>query len=151
MDGHDYVYRMKPLILPGLGYFVIYPLLIGISIYFITLPEIFLRIFSGIYAVSSLIILIIWIIAKSKRVSIDHDIIVFRSLFGKQVIEPKDIRKASFFWTKGNEEIVQIRVGKKTYYLSSLYFPFSELLTDLEEYITKHHIRSNLSSHYRTN
>jgi hypothetical protein len=149
--GQEYVYRMKPMIMPGLGYLILYPLVAGILSYVIDLPEIYLKIFSGLYTVSALIILFIWLIAKSKRIIIDENIIVFRSLLGKHLLEPKDIRKASFYWVQRNEEIAQIRTGKKVYYLSNLYFPFNELLTDLEEFIVANNIRSNLSNHYGMN
>jgi len=148
MEGHEYVYRMKPLILPGLGYLVGYPIVAGVISTLFLLPEGYLRIFSGIYLFSAFIILLIWLVAKSKKIIVDGELLVFRSLAGKHVIEPKDIRKVSFFWTKHNEEVVQMRVGKKTYYLSNLYFPFNELMTDIEEFILANHIRSNLSSHY---
>lgn len=151
MLGQEYVYRMKPMIMPGLGYLILYPLVAGILSYVIDLPEIYLKIFSGLYTVSALIILFIWLIAKSKRIIIDENIIVFRSLLGKHLLEPKDIRKASFYWVQRNEEIAQIRTGKKVYYLSNLYFPFNELLTDLEEFIVANNIRSNLSNHYGMN
>lgn len=151
MDGHEYIYRMKPLVVPGLGFLILYPLLAGIIGYIFSFPEIYLKIFSGIYALSALGILVIWLTAKSKRIIVDDNIIIFRSLFGKQILEPKDVRKASFFWTKRNEEIVQLKAGKKIYYLSNLYFPFNELMTDLEQFIIANNIRSNLSSHYGMN
>jgi hypothetical protein len=148
MDGHEYVYRMKPLLIPGLGYLILYPVLFGLLSKAFLLPEIYLKIFAGIYAISALSILLIWLTGKNKRIIIDHNLIVFQSLTGKKIIEPKDIRRASFFWTKRNEEIVQLRAGKSVFYLSDLYFPFNELLTDLEEIIVSNHIRSNLASHY---
>lgn len=148
MEGHEYVYRMKPMIVPGLGYLILYPLLTGVISFVFTLPEIYLRIFSGIYAISTLLIILIWLTAKSNRIIVDDNMIILRSLFGKHIIEPKDIRKASFFWTRKNEEIVQLKTGKKVFYLSNFYFPFNELLTDLEEFIIANNVRSNLSSHY---
>ncbi|RNC63089.1 MAG: hypothetical protein AWM53_01607 [Candidatus Dichloromethanomonas elyunquensis] len=151
MDGHEYVYRMKPLIIPGLGYLILYPVLLGIIGYVFLLPLIYTRIFSGIYLVSAAFILGIWLTAKSKRIIVDDHMIVFRSLAGKQVIEPKDIRRASFFWTKRNEEIVQLKAGKKTFYLSNFYFPFNELMTDIEDFILNNNIRNNLSSYYGMN
>ncbi|NLI93272.1 MAG: hypothetical protein GX434_14140 [Peptococcaceae bacterium] len=151
MEGHEYVYRMKPLVIPGLGYLILYPVLLGTISYVFLFPQIYIKIFSGIYIVSALIILLIWLTAKSKRIIVDDHIIIFRSLAGKEIIEPHDIRKASFFWTKRNEEIVQIKAGKKVFYLSNLYFPFNELMTDIEDFILNNNIRSNLSSHYGMN
>ena len=148
MDGQEYVYRMRVIITPGLGFLILYPLLIGLISYFAKLPELYMQIFSGIYIVSAVLILGIWIIAKSRKVIIQDDAIIFRSLFGKKIFQPANIRKISFFWTKRDEEIVQLRVGKKVYYFTNLFFPFNELLTDLEEFILKNDIRSNLSNHY---
>ncbi|NLP45087.1 MAG: hypothetical protein GX351_10745 [Peptococcaceae bacterium] len=151
MEGQEYVYRMKVIIAPGLGFLILYPLLLGIVSYFFKFPELYMRIFTAIYLSTALIILGLWIVAKSRKVIIQEDAIVFRSLFGKKILKPVNIRKVSFFWTKKDEEIVQLRVGKKAYYLTNLYFPFNELLTDLEEFILKNNIRSNLSSHYGLN
>lgn len=148
MYAQEYVYRMKPLVIPGMLYVILYPILIAAISFFITLPYLYLLVLTGIYAVTVLIILIIWLTAKNKRIAITDKTIVFRSLFRKRVLEPKDIRKAAFFWTKKNEEIVLLKVGKKVYYLTDLYFPYNELLTDLEEYIVSNHIRSNLAGHY---
>ncbi|MGI6449829.1 MAG: hypothetical protein ACOX3R_05960 [Desulfitobacteriia bacterium] len=151
MQVQEYVYRMKPVIIPGAGYLLVYPLLTGILSFLLNLPEVYVKIFSAIYAVTALMILFIWLTAKSKKIIIDDNIIIFQSLLGKQVLEPKDIRKASFYWTAKSEEIVQLKVGKKTFYLSNLYFPFNELLTDLEQFIIANNIRSNLASHYGMN
>ena len=148
MEGNEYSYRMRPLLVPGLAFIILYPLVVGVLSYLLNLPEIYLRIFSWIYVISVLLLSFIWITAKSKRIIIEGNTIVFRSVLGKDILEPKDIRKASFFWTSQTEEVVQIKTGKKIYYLSNLYFPFNELLTDLEQFIITHNIRSNLSSHY---
>jgi len=147
MEGHEYVYRIKPLIIPGIVYLVLYPCVVGILSYLLNLPAIYLKIFSGIYLISGVLVLLIWLTGKRKSIIIERNIIVFRSIFGQRVIEPKDIRKASFFWTAKNEEIVQIKAGKEIYYLTNLYFPFNELLTDLEEFIVTNNVRSNLSTH----
>jgi len=151
MEAHEYIYRMKPLVSQGLGYLILFPLFTGVMSYFLVLPKGYLMWLLGIYVVSALIIIFIWITAKTKKVIIDNDSIVFRSLVGRTQIEPKDIRKASFIWTKHNDEIVLLRTIRKNYYLSDLYFPFNELMTDLEELIRTHNIRSNLSSHYGMN
>lgn len=148
MYAQEYVYRMKPIIIPGILYLILYPILTAGISYFITIPYLYLLVLAGIYVVTALAILIIWLTAKSKRVAITDDTIILRSIFKKRVLEPKDIRKAAFFWTKKNEEIVLIKAGKKIYYLTDLYFPYNELLTDLEEYISHNHIRSNLATHY---
>ncbi|NBJ15605.1 MAG: hypothetical protein FNP40_08570 [Dehalobacter sp. 4CP] len=152
MDAQEYGYRMKPLVIPGVLYIILYPLLIGGILFFYALPTLYLLILSGIYAVTILLILLIWLTAKTKRIVIDDQAIIFRSLFRKKTFEPKDIRKASFFWTKNNEEIVLLKAGNnKVYYLTDLYFPYNELLTDLEEFIISHNIRSNLAAHYGIN
>lgn len=148
MDGNEYIYRVRPLVVPGLAFIILYPIVVGGLSYLLNLPELYLRIFSWIYIVSTVFLLLTWLIAKSKRIIVEGNIIVFRSVLGRQVLEPKDIRKASFYWVSQSQEIVQIKAGKKVYYLSNLYFPFNELLTDLEQFIINHNIRSNLASHY---
>lgn len=148
MEGHEYVYRMKPMVIPGLGYIILYPLIIVAFSFIFILPEICYKIFWGIYGVSVLVILLIWLTARSKRIIVDDNIIIFRSFFSKHILEPKDIRRVSFSWTQKNEEVVQLKTGKSVFYLSNLYFPFNELLTDLEEFIIANNVRSNLASHY---
>ncbi len=150
MEGNEYVYRIRPLVVPGLAFIILYPIIVGALSYLLNLPELYLRIFSWIYIVSTIFLLLTWLTARSKRIIVEGNIIVFRSIFGRQILEPKDIRKASFYWVSRSEEVVQIRAGKKIYYLSNLYFPFNELLTDLEQFILNHNIRSNLASHYGT-
>ncbi|KUO66070.1 MAG: hypothetical protein APF84_12165 [Gracilibacter sp. BRH_c7a] len=150
MEGNEYVYRIRPLVVPGLVFIILYPLIVGGLSYLFNLPELYLSIFSWIYIVSTIFLLLTWLTAKSKRIIVEGNNIVFRSLFGRKILEPKDIRKASFYWVSQNEEIVQIKTSKQVYYLSNLYFPFNELLTDLEQFIMTHHIRSNLASHYGT-
>ncbi|MGI5902236.1 MAG: hypothetical protein ACOX7U_07155 [Desulfitobacteriia bacterium] len=151
MEVNEYTYRMKPLILPGLGFIILYPLLAGSASYFLSLAREYLILLSAIYVIAVFIIFLVWIVAKSQRILINKDQIIFRSLWGRKIIEPQEIKKASFMWTKNNDEIVFIKTGKKTFCLSNLYFPFNELLTDLEELIITHNIRSNLASHYGLN
>ena len=148
MEGNEYIYRMRPLVVPGVGFMVLYPIVVGVLSYLLNLPELYLRILSGIYIVSVVFLLLIWLTAKTKKIIIEGNTIIFSSIFGREILEPKDIRKASFYWISENEEIVQIKVGKKVYYLSNLYFPFNELLTDLEQFILNNNVRSNLASHY---
>jgi len=151
LDANEYTYRMKPLVLPGLAYIIIYPLIVGTVSFSLNLSQNHLMTLLGIYAVSVVIILLIWVTARSKKVIVNNGSVVFRSIAGKTLIEPDDIRKVSFIWTKRNDEIVLLKTGKRTYYLSDLYFPFNELLTDLEEFIVYNNVRSNLSSHYGLN
>lgn len=151
MEGNEYSYRMRPLIVPGLAFIILYPIIVGVLSYLLNLPELYLRIFSWIYIITTVFLLLIWITAKSKKIVVEGNTLIFRSILGKHILEPKDIRKASFFWTSETEEVVQIKTGKKIYYLSNLYFPFNELLTDLEQFIINNNIRNNLSSHYGGN
>jgi hypothetical protein len=142
---------MKPLVMPGLVYLILYPLLVGAASYFLNLSQFYLTFLSGIYLFTALIILFLWLMAKTRRIIVGDGVIIFSSILGKTVVEPQDIRRASFAWTKNNEEIVLLKTGKRKYYLSDLYFPFNELLTDLEEIIAAYNIRSNLNSHYGLN
>lgn len=148
MERNEYVYRLKPFLLPGIAYLIVYPVAAWILCYLFYFPQSFFWIFLSLYGISFLAIFAIWLQAITTRINFNNNSIVIRSLFRRLVLEPKDIRKASFFWTKRNEEVVQLKTGGKIYYFSDLYFPFNELMTEMEEFITANDVRSNLSSHY---
>lgn len=146
---NEYIYRMKPLVVPGSLYIILYPLLVGGLSYLLNISDQYIKIFSTIYIISALAILLIWLVAKSKKVMFEDNLIIFRSLAGQYTLEPKDIIKATFFRTPRREEAVQIKSSNKVFYLSNLYFPFNELLTDLEEFISKYNVRSNLANYHK--
>jgi hypothetical protein len=146
MDDHDYVYQLKPLIVPAVMFLILYPLVIGSIHFFSNMPMMELKIIIGIYVVTALGILILLSVGKSKRVQIKEHQIVFRSLLGKRILKPQDIRRVAFYFDKKGHEIAQIRTKGEIYYLSELYFPFPELMSDLENFIFKHDLRSNLES-----
>lgn len=145
MDEHDYVYLMKPLVIPGLVFLIVYPLVIGSVHFFSKLPILELRVLIGIYVLCGLGILSLWIIAKSKRVRISHEHIVFHSLLGEHILEPQDIRRVAFYFDHKGREIAQIRSNDTLFYVTEFYFPFPELMSDLEQFILQYDIRSNLS------
>lgn len=145
MDEHDYVYLMRPLVVPGLVFLIVYPLIIGSLHVFSKLPIVELRILIAIYVVSGLGILALWIIGKSKRVQINDGQIVFHSLLGERSLEPQDIRRVAFYFDQRGQEIAQIRTNNALFYVSEYYFPFPELMSDLENFILQYDVRSNLS------
>ncbi|MHB8075881.1 hypothetical protein [Desulfosporosinus fructosivorans] len=147
MDEHDYVYQLRPLIVPGVLFLILFPLVIGGVHFFSTLPILELRVLSGIYVVAVLGILSLWIIGKSKHVQIKEGQIVFRSLLGKHILEPQDIRRVAFYFDQKGQEVAQIRTEDELYYVSEFYFPFPELMSDLENFIMKYDLRSNLESY----
>lgn len=147
MDEHDYVYQMKPLMVPAIMFLVLCPLVIGSVHFFSKLPIIELRILLAIYVVATLGIFTLWFIGKSKRVQIQDGQIVFRSILGKHILEPQDIRRIAFYFDRKGQEIAQIRTDDDLYYVSEFYFPFPELMSDLENFIHKNDLRSNLQSY----
>ncbi|KGP75039.1 hypothetical protein JT05_12830 [Desulfosporosinus sp. Tol-M] len=147
MDEHDYVYQLRPLIVPAVMFLILYPLVIGGVHFFNKLPIIELRILIGIYVTAAFGILFLWVIGKSKHVYIKDRQIVFRSLLGTHILEPQDIRRVAFYFDGKGQEVAQIRTGGKLYYLSEFYFPFPELMSDLEIFIQKYDLRSNLESY----
>jgi len=151
MDEHDYVYQLKPLIVPGLLFLIFYPLIAGGVHVYSKLPSIELRVLIGIYVASGLGIVAIWVIGKSKHVRIKDQQIVFSSLLGEHIIEPKDIRRVAFYFDEKGREVAQIRVNDVFYYVSEFYFPFPELMSDLENFIQKYELRSNLESYVGLN
>lgn len=147
MDEHDYVYQLRPLIVPAVMFLTFYPFVIGSVHFFSKLPLLEYRILIGIYVIATLGILCLWIIGKSKRVQIKDRQIIFRSLIGRHSLEPKDIRRVAFYFDGKGQEVAQIRTKKQFYYVSEFYFPFPELMSDLENFIQKYDLRSNLESY----
>jgi len=147
MDEHDYVYQLRPLIVPAVMFLILYPLVIGGAHYFSKLPIIELRVLIGIYVTAALVISFLWVIGKSKHVQIKDQQIVFRSILGKHILEPHNIRRVAFYFDGKGQEVAQIRTEDEFYYVSEFYFPFPELMSDLENYIQKYDLRSNLESH----
>lgn len=145
MEEHDYVYQLKPLIIPGLVFLILYPLIVGGLHVFSKLPTLELQVLIGIYVVSGLGIITLWVIGRSKRIMINGGQIIFRSLLGEHILEPKDIRRVAFYLDDNGQEIAQIRTSQNLYYVSEFYFPFPELMSDLEIFIQQYDIRSNLT------
>jgi hypothetical protein len=147
MDEHDYVYQLRPLIVPGLVFLLLYPLVMGGIQVYSKLPMVELWVLIGIYVISGLGIIALWVIGKSKHVLIKEQQIVFSSLLGKHILEPKDIRRVAFYFDGKGQEVAQIRANDVFYYVSEFYFPFPELMSDLENFIRQYDLRSNLESH----
>ena len=147
MDDHDYVYQLRPLIVPAVMFLILYPLVIGGVHFFSKLPIIELRVLIGIYVTAALGILFLWVIGKSKHVQIKDQQIVFLSLLGKHILEPQNIRRVAFYFDAKGQEVAQIRTEGGFYYVSEFYFPFPELMSDLENFIQKYDLRSNLESY----
>jgi hypothetical protein len=146
MDEHDYVYQLRPLIVPGLVFLILFPFVIGGVHFFLKLPSLELAILMGIYVTAGLGIIALWVIGKSKHVQINDQHIVFRSLLGKHILEPKDIRRVAFYFDGKGQEIAQIRTSDECFYVSEFYFPFPELMSNLENFIRQYDLRSNLAS-----
>lgn len=147
MDEHDYVYQLRPLIVSAVMFLILYPLVIGGVHFFSKLPVLQLRVLIGIYVSAALGILFLCIVGKSKHVQIKDRQIVLRSILGKHILEPQDIRRVAFYFDGKGQEIAQIRTEGGIYYMSEFYFPFPELMSDLENFIQKHDLRSNLESY----
>lgn len=147
MDEHDYVYQLRLLIVPGMVFLMLYPLVIGVVHFFSKLPSLELRVLIGTYVTATLGILALWVIGKSKHVQIKDRQIVFQSLLGKRILEPQDIRRVAFYFDGTGKEVAQIRTEDELYYVSEFYFPFPELMSDLENFIQKYDLRSNLESY----
>src|ERR1700730_9835333 len=144
MEEHDYVYQLRPLIVSSVIFLILYPLVIGGVHYFSQLPTLELWVLTGVYITAMLGILSLWMIGKSQHVQIKDGKIIFQSIIGKHVLEPLDIRRVAFYFDKKGQEVAQIRTESKLYYVSEFYFPFPELMSDLEIFIQKYGLRSNL-------
>ena len=72
---------------------MLYPLVMGSVHLFHKLPSLELGVLVGIYVTAGLGIIALWVIGKSKHVQIKEQQIVFHSLLGEHILEPKDIRR----------------------------------------------------------
>jgi len=143
---HGYKYRLKPLVVPGLMFLILYPLFVG-ALYLITkFSTLELKILVGIYAATALGILSTWVYASGKSIRVEEDRIVFKTIFGAKNLTPADIRKIVLFWTPQKKEVAQIVTKRDTYYICDLYFAYPELMANIERFVKMHHIRSNFAS-----
>ena len=147
MDEHDYIYRLKPLFVPGIAFLILYPLILGSLNLIKKLPSIEVIVLLVIYVAAGLGILALWIIGKSKHVQIKDSQIVFGSMLGEHTLQPQDIRRVAFYFDGNGREVAQIRTKDVFYYVNELYFPFPELMSDLENFIRRYELRSNLESY----
>lgn len=145
VEDHDYVYKMGPLVLSGLVFLIVYPMIVGV-VYLVTkFSKLELQILILLYLVTAFCILGLWVFAKSKHVLIKDQEIIFKSIIGEYTLEPADVRRVVFYWNAKGQEIAQIWTKRKTFYLSEFYFPFPELMSDLEGFIEDYAIRTNLT------
>ncbi len=145
MEEQVYSYQVKPLLIPGGLYLVITPLVLAVLHYGLKIAALEFNVLRVIYLLTALGIAAIWIYGRSKNFRVSDNQLVFASLRGEHSLSPAEIRRIALFTTKQGKEIVQIKTKKQDYYLSDLYFPFPELMTELEQYIRENEIRTNFS------
>lgn len=146
-EEHEYRYQLKPLVFPGVLFLIGYPVIGLLLVAILKIPMLERYIFTGIYIATFLGILILCIYGRSKSLRIDEDRLIFYSLTGEHPLDPEDIRKVALYTLPKGEEMVQIKTNlNQVYYISELYFPFPELMSDLEQFVANHEIRSNFCS-----
>ncbi|HHY25354.1 MAG TPA: hypothetical protein GX523_01150 [Desulfitobacterium dehalogenans] len=145
MEEQIYSYQVKPLLIPGGLYLVIAPLALAVLHYGLKISAMETTILRVIYGLTALGIVAVCVYGRSKSFRISDNQLVFGSLRGEYSLSPAEIRRIALFTTKQGKEIVQIKTKKQDYYLSDLYFPFPELMTELEQYIKENEIRTNFS------
>jgi len=150
MEGNEYIYRMQPLVLPGAVYLLIYPIILNLAKVVFHIGTPFTTILWVLYGVTALAIVFIWLLARSMRITFDGEKIIIRNMLSTKVFEPATLRRATFFWTNKQGEVVKLRGHKHTFYLSDLYFPFNELMAELEQYLRYYNVRTNLAEHLQS-
>lgn len=145
MKEQTYSYQLKPLIIPGASYLVIAPLMIMLISFLLKISSLELNLLRGLYILTALGIIVIWVYGSKKSFSIRDNMLVFNTIRGEYLIEPKEIRRIYLLSTKKGQELVQIKTRTQDYYLNELYFPFPELMADLEGFIRENNIRTNFS------
>ncbi len=145
MEDHDYIYKIGSLVYSGLVFLILYPLVLGIVNLITKFSKWELIMLISVYLVTAFSIFGLWIYAKSKRVRIEDEQITFKSILGEYILEPADVRRVVFYIDTRGQEIVQIWTKRKNFSLTEFYFPFPELMTDLEGFIEKHAVRTNFT------
>lgn len=144
MEEKGYIHLLRPLVSPGIIFLVVYPLA-GVLLYLLLkFPPLEVKTLAILYGIAALGIVFLWVLAKSKRVYILEDKIIFQSFLGEKTVLPSDIRRIVFSWNTKGQEVATIRTHHETFYLSEFYFPFPELMADLEDFIRFNDIRSNI-------
>jgi hypothetical protein len=145
LEDHDYVYRVGTLLYQGLTFLILYPLIVYIIYLATEFSRLELLVLSLIYLIAALGILGVWIYAKSRLVRIEDQQITFKSIMGEYILEPADVRRVVIHWDNKGREFVQVWTKGKSFSLSEYYFPFPELMSDLENFIESHDIRTNFT------
>jgi len=145
MDEQVYSYQLKPLLIPGAAYLLIAPLVLVFLDYVLKISQLELNILRIIYFLTALVIVGIWFYGRSKSFRISDNQLIFGSLRGEHILSPGEIRRIALYTTKQGKEIVQIKTKEQDYYLTDLYFPFPELMAELEKFIKENNIRTNFA------
>lgn len=145
MEDQEYFYQLKPLVIPGGIYLVIFPILAAVLWFVVHIPAKEMILLLSIYLVTGLGTVALWINGRSKSFRVGEDQIILKSITGEHILTPSEIRRIALFTTRQGKEVVQIKTKKKDFYLTDLYFPFPELMTDLEQFVNVNGIRSNFS------
>lgn len=145
MEDQEYFYQLKPLIITGGIYLVISPVLVAVLWFVSNIPAKEMILLLSIYLVTGLGIVALWINGRSKSFRVEEDRIILKSIMGERILTPREIRRIALFTTRQGKEVVQIKTKKRDFYLTDLYFPFPELMTDLEQFIGANGIRTNFS------
>ncbi|WP_425807362.1 hypothetical protein ACHOLT_08890 [Desulfitobacterium sp. Sab5] len=141
-----YHYQFKPLLLPGVLFLIGYPAFTALLILIFKISLLERNILIGLYLVCSLGILALWIYGRSKHLEIEESSLLFCSLSGEQKIGSEEIRRIAVYTSPKGKEIVQIKTySNNDFYISDVYFPFPELMGDLEQFVRSHSIRSNIA------
>lgn len=145
MEESVYSYQLKPLVIPGGIYLITFPIVVAILWFLLKIPKVELSLLLGVYFVTALGIVALWLFAQSKSLRVEPEQIVLKNLMGAIQLTPQEIRRIALFTLRNGKEVVQIKTKHKDYYLTDLYFPFPELMSDLEHFIKNHGIRSNFT------
>lgn len=145
-EEHEYHYRLKPLLVPGFLFLAGYPVVTAFLVLILKISLLERNILIGLYLVSSLGILALWIYGRSKYLRIEEKNLLFCSLSGEREIGAEDIRRIALYTSPRGKEIVRIKtLHNDDFYISDVYFPFPELMGDLEQFVRSHSIRSNIA------
>ncbi|MGI1658987.1 MAG: hypothetical protein ACRKFN_08430 [Desulfitobacterium sp.] len=145
MEDQVYSYQLKPLVIPGVLYLAMAPILFAVLYYGLKISALETDILRWVYIITAVGIVAIWIYGRSKKFHVAGSQLVFSSLRGERRLSSTEIRRIALFTNKLGKEIVQIKTKNQDYYLTDLYFPFPELMMDLEQYIRENEIRTNFS------
>lgn len=146
MKPRVYKYRFKSLLLTGMIFLTVFPLITGGLIWFFNLSyPIVVYSLAAIYLCDLAVLGALFVTAWNKSVVISDNTISFKSQLLSQDYGTMEISEITLLATQQGREFLRIGARKKTYLLDEQYQSWGSLVADLEKFAKNNGISSNLA------